>query len=80
MDPDLDAEASRLPSQPLSGVDAIDHLISLQARRAPSRRWLLEDVLTRRRLVNLNGNAALLKRCAESSLAIRRCPNTASTG
>jgi hypothetical protein len=60
----MHTEASRLPSQPLSGVDAIDHLISLEARRAPSRRWLLEDVLTRRRLVNLNGNAALLRRSA----------------
>jgi hypothetical protein len=35
----MDAEASRLPSQPSSGVDAIDHLISLQACRGASGRW-----------------------------------------
>jgi hypothetical protein len=63
----MHAEASRLPSHPLSGVDAIDHLISLQACRAASRRWLLEDVLhgvdwlismERCLLVNLNGTAS----------------------
>ncbi len=67
MDPDAHVEASHLPSQPLSRLDAIDQLITLQAFRAASRRWLLEDVqhgvdwlisMERRPLVNLNGTAS----------------------